>query len=173
MNKLLTLAFLVTLMGLMAIAAPQKELDDMKPEEVEAYDYLEDAVAPREAREEGRRKQKSHKDRRQILGKKRRAKKSADLIKKGKKTKRQKAGRKSQGQRNSRGSRSGLSRASTDYTCLLNSMVWNNLAKYQVSNYLTQQGRIIGFNKAAEKKNGKKGIFAFTAQRIIRSSLKN
>jgi len=143
-------------------------LDDMKLEEVEAYDYLEDAAASREAREEGRRKQKNQKDRRLILGKKRRAKKSADLIKKGRRPKRQKAGRKSQGQRNNRGSRSGLSRASTDYTCLINSMVYNSLAKIQVSNYLAQQRRIIYSSKVAENKNGKKGIFAFTAQRIIR-----
>merc|ERR1712107_626631 len=36
-------------------------------------------------------------------------------------------------------------------------------------NYLKQQGRIIAANKTGEKKNGKKGIFAATAQRIIRS----
>merc|ERR1712218_140197 len=32
-----------------------------------------------------------------------------------------------------------------------------------------QQGRIVAANKTGEKKNGKKGIFASTAQRIIRS----
>merc|ERR1712117_698348 len=77
--------------------------------------------------------------------------------------------RKSQGGRNSKGSRSGSCRASTDYTCLINAMTYLNLTKTQVANYLKQQGRIIAANKTGEKKNGKKGIFAATAQRIIRS----
>merc|ERR1711981_56807 len=58
---------------------------------------------------------------------------------------------------------------STDYTCLINAMTYLNLTKTQVANYLKQQGRIIAANKTGEKKNGKKGIFAATAQRIIRS----
>merc|ERR1711910_319253 len=66
--------------------------------------------------------------------------------KKGRKSKKQKAVRKPQGGRNNKGSRSGSCRASTDYTCLINAA-----------------------NKTGEKKNGKKGIFAATAQRIIRS----
>jgi len=58
---------------------------------------------------------------------------------------------------------------STDYTCLINAMTYLNLTKTQVANYLKQQGRIVAANKTGEKKNGKKGIFASTAQRIIRS----
>merc|ERR1719430_969907 len=58
---------------------------------------------------------------------------------------------------------------STDYTCLINAMTYLNLTKTQVTNYLKQQGRIVAANKTGEKKNGKKGIFASTAQRIIRS----
>merc|ERR1712038_95728 len=165
MNKLLMLAFLVTLMGLMATAAPQEEVDDMELEEVEAYDYSADAVESREAREAGRRKRKNRKR----LGKKRTAKKAAGQKKNGRKQKKQKAVRKSQGGRNNKGSRSGSCRASTDYTCLLNAMTYLNLTKTQVANYLKQQGRIIAANKTGEKKNGKKGIFAATAQRIIRS----
>merc|ERR1719400_1249522 len=57
---------------------------------------------------------------------------------------------------------------STDYTCLINAMTYLNLTKTQVTNYLKQQGRIVAANKTGEKKNGKKGIFAATAQRIIR-----
>jgi len=161
------LAFLVTLMGLMATAAPQEEVDDMELEEVEveAYDYAEEAVESRGAREAGRRKRKNKKR----LGKKRTAKKAAGQKKNGRKQKKQKAVRKSQGRRNNKGSRSGLCRASTDYTCLINAMTYLNLTKTQVANYLKQQGRIIAANKTGEKKNGKKGIFAATAQRIIRS----
>jgi hypothetical protein len=48
-------------------------------------------------------------------------------------------------------------------------MTYLNLTKTQVTNYLKQQGRIVAANKTGEKKNGKKGIFASTAQRIIRS----
>merc|ERR1712223_2116040 len=154
------LAFLVTLMGLMATAAPQEEVDDMELEEVDAYDYLEDAVESREAREAGRKRRKN---------KKRTAKKAAGQKKNGRKIKKQKAVRKSQGGRNNKGSRSGSCRASTDYTCLINAMTYLNLTKTQVANYLKQQGRIIAANKTGEKKNGKKGIFAATAQRIIRS----
>merc|ERR1711936_1173181 len=145
MNKLLMLAFLVTLMGLMATAAPQEEVDDMELEEVD----MEETIESREAREAGRRRK----------GQK----------KKGRKSKKQKAVRKPQGGRNNKGSRSGSCRASTDYTCLINAMTYLNLTKTQVANYLKQQGRIIAANKTGEKKNGKKGIFAATAQRIIRS----
>ena len=163
MNKLLMLAFLVTLMGLMATAAPQEEVDDM---ELEEFD-MEEAIESREAREAGRRRKGHNKKNRKRLGRKRTAKKSAK--KSGRKQKKQKAVRKSQGGRNNKGSRSGSCRASTDYTCLLNAMTYLNLTKTQVANYLKQQGRIIAANKTGEKKNGKKGIFAATAQRIIRS----
>merc|ERR1712073_137659 len=163
MNKLLMLAFLVTLMGLMATAAPQEEEDDM---ELEEFD-IEEAIESREAREAGRRRKGQNKKNRKRLGRKRTAKKSAK--KNGRKQKNQKAVRKSQGGRNNKGSRSGSCRASTDYTCLLNAMTYLNLTKTQVANYLKQQGRIIAANKTGEKKNGKKGIFAATAQRIIRS----
>merc|ERR1712027_22292 len=162
MNKLLMLAFLVTLMGLMATAAPQEEVDEM---ELEEFD-IEEAIASREAREAGRRRKGQNKKNRKRLGRKRTAKKAK---KNGRKTKNQKAVRKSQGRRNNKDSRSGLCRASTDYTCLINAMTYLNLTKTQVANYLKQQGRIIAANKTGEKKNGKKGIFAATAQRIIRS----
>merc|ERR1712027_92907 len=163
MNKLLMLAFLVTLMGLMATAAPQEEMDDM---ELEEFD-IEEAIESREAREAGRKRKGQNKKNRKRLGRKRTAKKSAK--KNGRKQKKQKAVRKSQGRRNNKDSRSGLCRASTDYTCLINAMTYLNLTKTQVANYLKQQGRIIAANKTGEKKNGKKGIFAATAQRIIRS----
>ena len=156
------LAFLVTLMGLMATAAPQEEMDDM---ELEEFD-IEEAIASREAREAGRRRKGQNKKNRKRLGRKRTAKKAK---KNGRKQKKQKAVRKSQGGRNNKGSRSGSCRASTDYTCLINAMTYLNLTKTQVANYLKQQGRIIAANKTGEKKNGKKGIFAATAQRIIRS----
>merc|ERR1712107_524517 len=163
MNKLLMLAFLVTLMGLMATAAPQEEMDDM---ELEEFD-IEEAIESREVREAGRKRKGQNKKNRKRLGRKRTAKKSAK--KNGRKQKKQKAVRKSQGGRNNKDTRSGSYRASTDYTCLLNAMTYLNLTKTQVANYLKQQGRIIAANKTGEKKNGKKGIFAATAQRIIRS----
>merc|ERR1711910_291728 len=162
MNKLLMLAFLVTLMGLMATAAPQEEVDDMDLEEVD----MEEAIESREAREAGRRRKGQNKKNRKRLGRKRTAKKAK---KNGRKQKKQKAVRKSQGGRNIKGSRSGSCRASTDYTCLINAMTYLNLTKTQVANYLKQQGRISAASKTGGKKNGKKGIFAATAQRIIRS----
>jgi hypothetical protein len=48
-------------------------------------------------------------------------------------------------------------------------MTYLGLMKSQVTNYQKQQGRVVAANKTGEKKNGKKGIFASTAQRIIRS----
>merc|ERR1711899_695555 len=136
--------------------------------ELEEFD-IEEAIESREAREAGRRRKGQNKKNRKRLGRKRTAKKAAGQKKNGRKQKKQKAVRKSQGGRNNKGSRSGLCRASTDYTCLINAMTYLNLTKTQVANYLKQQGRIIAANKTGEKKNGKKGIFAATAQRIIRS----
>merc|ERR1712227_128184 len=149
-------------MGLMATAAPQEEVDEM---ELEEFD-IEEAIESREAREAGKRRKGQNKKNRKRLGRKRTAKKAK---KNGRKTKNQKALRKSQGGRNNKELRSGSCRASTDYTCLINAMTYLNLTKTQVANYLKQQGRIIAANKTGEKKNGKKGIFAATAQRIIRS----
>merc|ERR1711910_229434 len=146
MNKLLMLAFLVTLMGLMATAAPQEEVDDMELEEVD----MEETIESREAREAGRRRKGQSKKNRKRLGKKRTAKKAAGQKKKGRKSKKQKAARKPQGGRNNKGSRSGSCRASTDYTCLINAMTYLNLTKTQVANYLKQQGRIIASNKSGE-----------------------
>jgi hypothetical protein len=60
-------------------------------------------------------------------------------------------------------------RSSSDYTCLISAMTYLGLMKSQVTNYQKQQGRVVAANKTGEKKNGKKGIFASTAQRIIRS----
>merc|ERR1712115_60338 len=133
--------------------------------ELEEFD-IEEAIESREAWEAGRRRKGQNKKNRKRLGRKRTAKKAK---KNGRKQKNQKAVKKSQGRRNNKGSRSGSCRASTDYTCLLNAMTYLNLTKTQVANYLKQQGRIIAANKTGEKKNGKKGIFAATAQRIIRS----
>merc|ERR1712055_1227625 len=73
------------------------------------------------------------------------------------------------GSKGSSRSQGGCGRSSTDYTCLINAMTYLNLTKTQVTNYLKQRGRIVAANKTGEKKNGKKGIFASTAQRIIRS----
>merc|ERR1712080_247070 len=100
MNKLLMLAFLVTLMGLMATAVPQEEMDDM---ELEEFD-IEEAIASREAREAGRRRKGQNKKNRKRLGRKRTAKKAK---KNGRKQKHQKAVRKPQAGRNTKGSRSG------------------------------------------------------------------
>merc|ERR1712018_46514 len=60
-------------------------------------------------------------------------------------------------------------RGDSDYSCALNVMNYLGLMKTQVANFLKQQGRISAFSKTGGKKDGKKGIFAATAQRIIRS----
>merc|ERR1712158_269335 len=85
-----------------------------------------------------------------------------------KKTKKRKKSRPGPG-RNGASRSNGCGRSSTDYSCLIKAMTYLNLTKTQVANYLKQQGRIVAANKTGEKKNGKKGIFASTAQRIIRS----
>merc|ERR1712130_963036 len=175
MNKLLMLAFLVTLMGLMATAAPQEEEEELELEDLAEEELMEEVGESREAREAGKsgrkkcstgncRKQKQRLSRK-IKGRK--AQKNSEKRSK-KSTKSKKNGKAERS--GSKGSpRAGCSRASTDYTCLINAMTYLNLTKIQITNYLKQQGRIVAANKTGEKKNGKKGIFASTAQRIIRS----
>merc|ERR1712038_636999 len=150
MNKLLMLAFLVALMGLMATAAPQDEVEELELEDMAEDEAMEDVVESREAREAGRRRQRQ----RQRAGLNR--------------SKKQKKTRPGPG-RNGASKSNGCGRSSTDYSCLIKAMTYLNLTKTQVANYLKQQGRIVAANKTGEKKNGKKGIFASTAQRIIRS----
>merc|ERR1711881_820200 len=150
MNKLLMLAFLVALMGLMATAAPQDEVEELELEDMAEDEAMEDVVESREAREAGRRRQRQ----RQRAGLNRSMKK-----------KKSRPGP----ERNGASRSNGCGRSSTDYSCLIKAMTYLNLTKTQVANYLKQQGRIVAANKTGEKKNGKKGIFASTAQRIIRS----
>merc|ERR1712072_922730 len=185
MNKLLMLAFLVTLMGLMATAAPQEEVDELELDDMAEEESMEEVGESREAREAGRKKCKGGKcrDRKQRLSRQRSGKKGsmkggkarparpAKKSKKSQKSKKPKKNDNGKAERkgSSNGPRAGCSRASTDYTCLINAMTYLNLTKVQVTNYLKQQGRIVAANNTGEKKNGKKGIFASTAQRIIRS----
>jgi len=185
MNKLLMLAFLVTLMGLMATAAPQEEVDELELDDMAEEESMEEVGESREAREAGKKKCRGGKcrDRKQRLSRQRSGKKGsmkggkarpARPAKKSKKSQKSKKPKKNDNGKAERkgsinGARAGCSRASTDYTCLINAMTYLNLTKVQVTNYLKQQGRIVAANKTGEKKNGKKGIFASTAQRIIRS----
>merc|ERR1712062_958136 len=164
MNKLLMLAFLVALMGLMATAAPQDEVEELELEDMAEDEAMEDVVESREAREAGRRRQRQ----RQRAGLNRSMKKKKTENENKKKTKKQKKSRPGPG-RNGASKSNGCGRSSTDYSCLIKAMTYLNLTKTQVTNYLKQQGRIVAANKTGEKKNGKKGIFAATAQRIIRS----
>merc|ERR1712079_220111 len=164
MNKLLMPAFLVALMGLMATAAPQDEVEELELEDMAEDEAMEDVVESREAREAGRRRQRQ----RQRAGLKRSMKKKKTENENKKKTKKQKKSRPGPG-RNGASKSNGCGRSSTDYSCLIKAMTYLNLTKTQVANYLKQQGRIVAANKTGEKKNGKKGIFASTAQRIIRS----
>merc|ERR1712110_6913 len=164
MNKLLMLAFLVALMGLMATAAPQDEVEELELEDMAEDGAMEDVVESREAREAGRRRQRQ----RQRAGLKRSMKKKKTENENKKKTKKQKKSRPGP-ERNGASRSNGCGRSSTDYSCLIKAMTYLNLTKTQVANYLKQQGRIVAANKTGEKKNGKKGIFASTAQRIIRS----
>merc|ERR1711881_806886 len=159
MNKLLMLAFLVALMGLMATAAPQDEVEELELEDMAEDEAMEDVVESREAREAGRRRQRQ----RQRAGLNRSMKKKKTENENKKKTKKQKKSRPGPG-RNGASKSNGCGRSSTDYSCLIKAMTYLNLTKTQVANYLKQQGRIV-----AAKKNGEKGIFASTAQRIIRS----
>merc|ERR1712038_2063194 len=156
------LAFLVALMGLMATAAPQDEVEELELEDMAEDEAMEDVVESREAREAGRRRQ------RQRAGLKRSMKKKKTENENKKKTKKQKKSRPGP-ERNGASRSNGCGRSSTDYSCLIKAMTYLNLTKTQVTNYLKQQGRIVAANKTGEKKNGKKGIFASTAQRIIRS----
>merc|ERR1719234_2814844 len=170
MNKLLMLAFLVTLMGLMATASPQEE-EEFELEDVAEAEAMEEVAESREAREAGRRGECRGRNcqNRRRSGKKGPKKGRKVQKKTGKKSKKSKKAKKSEASSGSSRSSGGCSRSSTDYTCLINAMTYLNLTKTQGANYLKQQGRIVAANKTGEKKNGKKGIFASTAQRIIRS----
>merc|ERR1711981_734337 len=168
MNKLLMLAFLVTMMGLMATAAPQEDVEELELEDYseDEGDAMEEVAESREVREAGRRRNCNGKRncRNRAMNPK---KKGRNVVPKKKAKKPTGGERKRINEQSSRQS-SRCSR-STDYTCLINAMTYLNLTKSQVANYLKQQGRIVAANKTGEKKNGKKGIFASTAQRIIRS----
>ena len=169
MNKLLMLAFLVTLMGLMATASPQEE-EEFKLEDVAEDEAMEEVAESREAREAGSRRECRGRNcqNRRRSGKKGPKKGRKVQKKNGKKSKKSKKAKKSEASSGGSRSSGGCGRSSTDYTCLINAMTYLNLTKTQVANYLKQQGRIVAANKTGEKKNGKKGIFASTAQRIIR-----
>merc|ERR1711922_79102 len=182
MNKLLMLAFLVTLMGLMATAAPQDDVEELELEDYneDEADSLEEVAESREVREAGRNRERCRgrncQNKRPKVGssgKKRtrngKAKLQNKSAKKNKKSKNNKPKKSIKGERRGNGVSRSQCRSSTDYTCLISAMTYLNLTKTQVANYLKQQGRIIAANKTGEKKNGKKGIFAATAQRIIRS----
>merc|ERR1712051_38811 len=176
MNKLLMLAFLVTLMGLMATAAPQEDVEELELEDMaeDESDAMEEVAESREVREAGKRNKKPCRNCRRPrgrsgkkAGKGGKGKEAADKSKKSKKAK--KNGKRGNNRIASRGGASRSSCRSTDYTCLINAMTYLGLMKSQVTNYQKQQGRVVAANKTGEKKNGKKGIFASTAQRIIRS----
>merc|ERR1711981_847772 len=174
MNKLLMLAFLVTMMGLMATAAPQEDVEELELEDYseDEGDAMEEVAESREVREAGRRRNCNGKRncRNRSMNPK---KKGRNVVPKKKAKKSKKSKKPTGGERkriNEQSSRqSSRCSRSTDYTCLINAMTYLNLTKTQVANYLKQQGRIVAANKTGEKKNGKKGIFASTAQRIIRS----
>merc|ERR1712051_646633 len=176
MNKLLMLAFLVTLMGLMATAAPQEDVEELELEDMaeDESDAMEEVAESREVREAGKRNKKPCRNCRRPrgrsgkkAGKGGKGKEAADKSKKSKKAK--KNGKRGNNRIASRGGASRSSCRSTDYTCLISAMTYLGLMKSQVTNYQKQQGRVVAANKTGEKKNGKKGIFASTAQRIIRS----
>merc|ERR1712158_162932 len=182
MNKLLMLAFLVTLMGLMATATPQEDVEELELEDYneDEADSLEEVAESREVREAGRNREpcrgrncgnkrpkvgRSGKKRTRHGGKKRTRNGKEKIQKKSAKKNKKSI----KGERRGNGVSRSQCRSSTDYTCLISAMTYLNLTKTQVTNYLKQQGRIVAANKTGEKKNGKKGIFAATAQRIIRS----
>merc|ERR1711992_50285 len=185
MNKLLMLAFLVTLMGLMATAAPQDDVEELELEDYneDEADSLEEVAESREVREAGRNRERCRgrncQNKRPKVGRsgKKRTrnskgklqKKSAKKNKKSKRPNNNEPKKSIKGERRGNGVSRSQCRSSTDYTCLISAMTYLNLTKTQVANYLKQQGRIVAANKTGEKKNGKKGIFASTAQRIIRS----
>merc|ERR1712045_188056 len=183
MNKLLMLAFLVTLMGLMATATPQEDVEELELEDYneDEADSLEEVAESREVRETGRNREpcrgrKNCRNNRPKAGRsgKKRTRNGKEKIqkksaKKNKKSKNNKPKKSIKGERRGNGVSRSQCRSSTDYTCLISAMTYLNLTKTQVTNYLKQQGRIVAANKTGEKKNGKKGIFASTAQRIIRS----
>merc|ERR1712010_105957 len=185
MNKLLMLAFLVTLMGLMATAAPQDDVEELELEDYneDEADSLEEVAESREVREAGRNRERCRgrncQNKRPKVGRsgKKRTrnskgklqKKSAKKNKKSKRPNNNEPKKSIKGERRGNGVSRSQCRSSTDYTCLISAMTYLNLTKTQVTNYLKQQGRIVAANKTGEKKNGKKGIFASTAQRIIRS----
>merc|ERR1712165_137285 len=183
MNKLLMLAFLVTLMGLMATATPQEDVEELELEDYneDEADSLEEVAESREVREAGSNREpcrgrKNCRNNRPKAGRsgKKRTRNGKEKIqkksaKKNKKSKNNKPKKSIKGERRGNGVSRSQCRSSTDYTCLIKAMTYLNLTKTQVANYLKQQGRIVAANKTGEKKNGKKGIFASTAQRIIRS----
>merc|ERR1712127_37910 len=149
MNKLLMLAFLVTLMAVLTLGSK-----DQQDEEV----ALARQVRKADAKKKGSAKKGKSK------GKGRGSKKGG---KKGdKKARHQKGGRKSQ----RKGGRATYRATCTaNATCLNKAMEYLNLMKGAVNNYIKQDARVRSANKTGGNKSGKKGLFAPPLRRIVKA----
>merc|ERR1712071_286472 len=155
MNKLLLLAFLVTLMAVLTLGSESRQDEEVA---------LARQVRGADAGKKGGKKGSGKKGRRQGGGRR----KGGIKKKGGKKGKKGRKGKK--GGKN--GGKKGGHRQTTctaNATCLNNAMEYLNLMKGAVANYLKQDARIKRSNKTGSNKSGKKGLFGPTLRRIVKA----
>lgn len=160
MNKILILAFLVTLLVLMAAGHQEEE------EEESSIARGTRETAPR------RRRKNNGQFRKRKTGRRTKSKKS-----KGKKgTKKNNKNKKQSGKRNKptnkqkrrKHQRRGPRQTCTaNATCLNNAMAYLKMMKDNVGNYLRQNKRFRAVNKTGGKKSGKKGLFGPVLDKIL------
>jgi len=145
MNKLLLLAFMVTMLTLVASASEQED----------------ESMVARVAREAGgQRKVKG-------MGKKTGA--GRRNTKKGKKNKISNPENKRPRAHKVKSSPCGRSTTSINSTCIDNAMTYLKVMKDNVNNFFKQETRIKRANKTGGSKSGKKGLFAPTLRRIVKA----
>merc|ERR1712071_144436 len=155
MNKLLLLAFLVTLMAVLTLGSESQQDEEVA---------LARKVRGADAGKKGGKNGSGKKGRRQGGGRR----KGGIKKKGGKKGKKGRKGKK--GGKN--GGKKGGHRQTTctaNATCLNNAMEYLNLMKGAVANYLKQDARIKRSNKTESNKSGKKGLFGPTLRRIVKA----
>jgi len=150
MNKLLLLAFMVTLLALVASASEQED-------ENMVARVAREADKPRKAKK---------------------GKKGVGRPKQGWRKNKGRKGEKGKGVKSKPGKKTpsgrsngpcGRSTSSINSTCIDNAMTYLKVMKDNVANFFKQETRIKNANKTGGKKSGKKGLFAPTLRRIVKA----
>jgi len=162
MNKLLMLAFLVTLMAVLTLGSENQQDEEVAlARQVRNADPVKKCRGKKGCRKNGGRKSKGGNRRR--AGGRRKEEKDGQRKCRNKKCRNGKGG--------NRKSRKLIRQSSctANATCLNKAMEYLNLMKGAVNNYIKQDARVRSANKTGGNKSGKKGLFAPTLRRIVKA----